>query len=278
MGRGRKLPARCFLRPMKVGYFQFNPIFGEVTRNLDHVSERLARAECDLLVLPELFTSGYQFVSTDEARAPAEEVPGGPTTTRLMQIAADRRMHLVAGLAERAGDRIYNSAVLVGPKGLIGVYRKMHLFFEETLFFAPGDTGFPVFDIGAARVGLMVCFDWYYPESARTLALKGADIIAHPSNLVLPNCPDSMVTRCLENRVFAVTCNRIGSEERGGKKKLTYIGNSEVVAPDGKIIQRAKADQEEVSIMEIDPLQARDKKLNPYNDLLAGRQPDLYSS
>lgn len=262
---------------MRVGYFQFNPTFGEIKRNLDAVSERLAGAECDLLVLPELFNSGYQFVSADEARTLAEEVPGGPTTTRLIQIAADRCMHLVAGLAERVGDRIYNSAVLVGPKGLIGVYRKTHLFFEETLFFAPGDTGFPVYDIGPARVGLMVCFDWYYPESARTLALKGADIIAHPSNLVLPNCPDSMVTRCLENRVFAVTCNRIGSEERGGKKKLAYIGNSEVVAPDGKIIQRAKADQEELAIVEIDPLEARNKKLNPYNDLLAGRRPELYS-
>ena len=263
---------------MKVGYFQFDPIFGEVARNLDCVSERLAKAECDLLVLPELFNSGYQFVSTDEAHALAEAVPGGPTTTRLIQIAAERRMHLVAGLAERAGDRVYNSALLVGPKGLVGVYRKTHLFFEETLFFAPGDTGFPVYDIGSARVGLMVCFDWYYPESARTLALKGADIIAHPSNLVLPNCPDSMVTRCLENRVFAVTCNRIGSEERGGKKKLTYIGNSEVVSPKGEIIRRAKPDQEELTIVEIDPLLARDKKLNPYNDLLAGRRPEFYSS
>ena len=263
---------------MKVGYYQFNPAFGEVMRNLDVVGKRLANVECDLLVLPELFNSGYQFVSTDEAQALAEDVPGGPTTTRLIQIAADRRMHLVAGVAERVGNQVYNSAVLVGPAGFIGVYRKTHLFFEETLFFAPGDTGFSVYDIGSARVGLMVCFDWYYPESARTLALKGADIIAHPSNLVLPNCPDSMVTRCLENRVFAVTCNRIGSEERGGKKKLTYIGNSEVVTPKGEIIQRAKADQEELTIVEIDPLEARNKKLNPYNDLLAGRRPEFYSS
>jgi predicted amidohydrolase len=263
---------------MKVGYFQFNPVFGEVKRNLDYVSERLSKAECDLLVLPELFNTGYQFVSTEEAGALAEEIPDGPTTSRLMQLAAEHGLHLVAGLAERAGNLLYNSAVLVGPKGLTGVYRKTHLFFEETLFFAPGDTGFPVYDVGPARVGLMVCFDWYYPESARTLALKGADIIAHPSNLVLPNCPDSMVTRCLENRVFAVTCNRIGSEERGGKKKLTYIGSSEVVAPDGKIIQRAKADQEELAIVEIDPLEARDKKLNPYNDLLAGRRPEFYST
>ncbi|HEV8243060.1 MAG TPA: nitrilase-related carbon-nitrogen hydrolase [Nitrospirales bacterium] len=263
---------------MKVGYFQYDPKFGEVKRNLDYVSERLAQTQCDLVVLPELFNTGYQFISTDEVQTLAEKIPGGPTTARLIQLAADRRMHLVAGLAELAGDRFYNSAILVGPKGFVGVYRKTHLFFEETLFFAPGDTGFPVFDIGTARVGLMVCFDWFYPESARTLALKGADIIAHPSNLVLPHCPDSMVTRCLENHVFAVTCNRIGSEERGGKKKLTYIGNSEVVSPNGKIIQRAKPDQEELAIVEINPLDARDKKINPYNDLLAARRPEFYST
>ena len=263
---------------MKVGYFQFDPKFGEVKRNLDYVSERLAHTECDLMVLPELFNTGYQFVSVDEAKVLAEGIPGGPTTARLLQLAADCRMHLVAGLAERSGDRLYNSAVLVGPKGVIGVYRKTHLFFEETLFFAPGDTGFPVFDIGPARVGLMVCFDWFYPESARTLALKGADVIAHPSNLVLPHCPDSMVTRCLENRVFAVTCNRVGWEERGGKKRLTYIGNSEVVTPKGEIFHRAKPDRDELAIVEIDPLEARDKKINPYNDLLPSRRPELYST
>ena len=93
-----------------------------------------------------------------------------------------------------------------------------------------------MYDIGLARIGLMVCFDWFYPESVRTLALKGADIVAHPSNLVLPHCPDAMITRCLENRVFAVTCNRIGSEERGGKEKLSYIGTSEIVSPTGKIL------------------------------------------
>src|SRR2546428_13898516 len=230
------------------------------------------------MVLPELFNTGYQFVSVDEVRALAEEIPGGPTTERLRKLAAERRMHLVAGLAERAGNRLYNSAVLVGPARLIGVYRKTHLFFEENLFFSPGDTGFPVFDIGPARVGLMVCFDWFYPESARTLALKGADIIAHPSNLVLPHCPDAMVTRCLENRVFAVTCNRIGSEERAGKTRLTYIGNSEVVNPADNILRRAAGNQVDLSVVEIDPSEAREKRITPFNDLLAARRPEHYSS
>ena len=261
---------------MRVGFYQYEPQFGQVARNLAAVAAALEQAEADLIVLPELFASGYQFVSQDEVMQLAEPVPDGPTTRRLVEIAKRRRMHLVAGLPERAGDRCYNSAVVVGPSGFIGCYRKTHLFFEETLFFTPGDTGFQVWDIGPAKLGVMICFDWYYPEAARTLALKGAEIICHPSNLVLPNCPDSMPVRCLENRVFAVTCNRTGSEVRGGKDQLTFIGNSEVVAPGGAILHRAPRDQEELCIVEIDPADARNKALTPYNDLLRDRRESLY--
>ncbi|HKW85526.1 MAG TPA: nitrilase-related carbon-nitrogen hydrolase, partial [Nitrospiraceae bacterium] len=171
-----------------------------------------------------------------------------------------------------------NSAVLVSPSGLLGVYRKAHLFYEETLFFSPGETGFQVWDIGSAKVGVMICFDWFYPEAARTLALKGAEILCHPSNLVLPHCPDAMVTRCLENRVFCITANRIGFEERGGKDRLTYIGNSEIVTPRGRILHRAPLDQEQLTILEIDPTEARNKSLNPYNDLLRDRRKHLYEA
>lgn len=262
---------------MRVGFLQFDPIFGEVKSNLDRISDRLSRETCDLMVLPELFASGYQFVSETEVRALAEPVPDGPTTQRLVEIARERNMYLAAGLPERAADGCYNSAVLVGPQGFIGLYRKTHLFFEETLWFRPGDTGFQVWDLGVAKVGLMVCFDWYYPESARTLALRGAEIICHPSNLVLPHCPDAMVTRCLENRVFAITANRIGTEARGGKPPLTFIGSSEVVTPRGKIVQRASRDREEVTVVEIDPEEAADKVLNSYNDLLKDRRVELYN-
>ncbi len=261
---------------MKVGYFQFDALFGEVKRNLDRVAQRLERVDCDVMVLPELFASGYQFVSREEVAELAEPIPDGPTTQRLVEIARARRMHLVAGLPERGQDGCYNSAVVVGPGGVLGVYRKTHLFFEETLFFKPGDTGFRVWDLPGAKVGVMICFDWYYPEAARTLALQGADIICHPSNLVLPNCPDSMPTRCLENRVFAITANRIGVEARGGKPPLTFIGNSEVVSPKGQILQRAPREQEEVAVVEIDPAAARNKHLTPYNDLLADRRPEFY--
>jgi predicted amidohydrolase len=203
-------------------------------------------------------------------------VPEGETTKRLTEVAARRGMTIVAGLPERAGAHCFNSAVVVGPKGFIGCYRKTHLFFEETLFFTPGDSGFQVWDTGLAKVGVMICFDWYYPEAARTLSLQGADIIAHPSNLVLPHCPDSMVTRCLENRVLSVTANRIGSEARGGKDRLTFIGMSEVVSPRGLILHRAPPDGEELTVVEIEPADARIKALNAYNDLLRDRRPALY--
>ncbi|HQY59309.1 MAG: nitrilase-related carbon-nitrogen hydrolase [Nitrospira sp.] len=261
---------------MRVGYFQFDPVFGAVARNLDHVSARLGQVDADLIVLPELFATGYQFVSQEEVFQLAEPVPDGATTKRLADMAARRGMTIVAGLPELDGRRCFNSAVVVGPNGFIGCYRKTHLFFEETLWFTPGDSGFQVWDIGMAKVGVMICFDWYYPESARTLALQGAEIIAHPSNLVLPHCPDSMVTRCLENRVFSVTANRIGSEARGGKERLTFIGMSEVVGPRGRILHRAPRETEDLTIVEIDPAEARIKALNDYNDLLRDRRPALY--
>lgn len=261
---------------MRVGLYQFDPQFGEVAKNLEIVTAKLEQAYADLIVLPELFASGYQFLSQEEAQRLAEPIPDGPTTKRLLAIAKRKRMVIVAGVPERSGTHCYNSAVVVGPSGFIGCYRKTHLFDEETQFFTPGDSGFLVWDIGPAKIGIMICFDWYYPEAARTLAMQGADIICHPSNLVLPNCPDSMPVRCLENRVFAVTCNRIGSEARGGKERLTYIGQSEVVTPKGVIQHRASHDQEELIIVEIDPAQARNKSLNRYNDLLRDRRTSLY--
>ena len=146
---------------MRVGYLQFDPVFGEVARNLDHVTAQLEKVETDLIVLPELFATGYQFVSQEEVFQLAEPVPDGATTKRLADIAARLGMTIVAGLPERDGGRCFNSAVVVGPKGFIGCYRKTHLFFEETLWFTPGDSGFHVWDIGPAKVGVMICFDWY---------------------------------------------------------------------------------------------------------------------
>lgn len=261
---------------MNVGYFQFSPKFGGTQRNLETLLEAIAAFQGHLLVFPELALSGYQFLSKEEAWDLAEDIPSGMVCQRLIQAIRGRSLYVVVGLAERDRDAVYNSAVLIGPKGYIGTYRKTHLFFEETLWFSPGNTGFPVWDIDMAKVGLLVCFDWFYPEAARTLALKGVDILCHPSNLVLPYCPDAMVTRCLENHVFAITANRIGREQRGDKPALSFIGLSEIVAPNGEILCRASKNDQELFMCEIDVTQARDKRINPYNDLLKDRRPEWY--
>lgn len=261
---------------MKSGFIQTNPVFGNIPVNVERATECIAAADADLVVLPELFNTGYQFISKDETSELSEKIPAGFTTQRLIALSRERGVYIVAGIAERAGERCYNSAVLTGPEGFLGVYRKTHLFFEEKLWFSPGDTGFRVWKTPIGAIGIMVCFDWFFPESARTLALMGADIIAHPSNLVLPFCPDAMVTRCLENRVFAVTANRTGTEERGGRGALTFIGRSGIISPRGEILCRASDDREESAVVEIDPAVARDKDLNPYNNFFADRRPDLY--
>lgn len=261
---------------MRVGLFQFDPSFGDRDRNVEHVLKALAGIQAELVVLPELFDTGYQFTTKAEAHELAEEIPGGKSSTRLVGFCRDTGVFIVAGMAERVGAKTFNSAALFGPDGHVGTYRKTHLFYEEKLWFEPGDTGFKVYDIGGVKLGLMVCFDWIFPESARTLALMGADIICHPSNLVLPYCPDAMPYRCLENRVFAITCNRTGFEERGGKERLTFIGKSEIVSPKGEILERASDIEDALIVVDIDPLQARDKQLNRYNDLLGDRRPEMY--
>lgn len=264
---------------IRVGFYQFKPVFGEISRNVEMVLKRLNkidREEADLIVLPELFNSGYQFVSRREVSELSEVIPGGFTTRRLCEIAREKKLWLVAGIPERAGKVAYNSSVLIGPGGYEATYRKTHLFYEEKLWFKPGANRYRSHDIGKARIGMMICFDWLFPEVARSLALAGAEIICHPANLVLPYCPDAMVTRCIENRVFAITANRIGSEERGGRERLTYIGQSEIVDPQGRILFRAPRNQEALKILEINPREARHKTLNRYNNLFRDRRTDLY--
>ena len=262
---------------MRVGFVQNNPFFASVQDNLNRVDELLNGHNADLFVLPELFATGYQFKDRKEARSLAELVPGGVTTSMLTSISKTTNTYIIAGLAEIDGDQIYNSAVVTGPEGYIGKYRKLHLFDTEKNCFQQGNLPLQVFDIAGAKVGVMICFDWRFPETARTLALMGADLIAHPSNLVLTHCPQAMITRCLENRIFAVTADRVGTEKRlEGEETLNFMGQSQVVDPNGNILIRASMTDEEVHVVHLDLNQARNKSLNSHNHIFNDRRTDLY--
>lgn len=261
---------------MLAGIYQNNPLFGETKKNLEQAINSMESVKADLMVLPELFATGYQFTSISELEGLAEEIPDGPTSDALIGYARNNNLYIVFGIAERDNDKFYNSAALVGPDGLVGLYRKSHLFYEEKLFFTPGDTGFNVYDIGSARVGIMICYDWWFPEAARTLALKGADIICHPANLVLTGCHRAMTTRSLENAVYSVTANRIGAEARGGKPELKFTGKSQIVDPKGEIIISLEGDKEGIANIDIDVERARDKAITSLNDRFDDRRPELY--
>jgi len=237
----------------------------------------LLRADsADLWVLPEFFATGYQFASREEAAALAEPVPDGPTTDALIAFCRDANCFVAAGLPEARDGVLYNAAVLIGPEGFLSSYRKIHLFGDESLYFAPGDRPFSVVDIGCARIGLMICFDHLFPESARSLALLGADIILHPANLILPDLAQrTMTVRALENGLFTATANRVGEEARSDTF-LRYTGQSQVISPRGEILVRLSPDQSETAVVDIDPTAARAKRITSRNDKLADRRPDLY--
>lgn len=275
---------------MRVGFVQFTPQLGprpaQRTRiNLASVERLLeaARPDADLMVLPELFATGYFFREAAEPAELAERAGDGPTTDALRRWAQRWGGTWVAGFVERGagpeGDARWNSAIVAPPDGEIGVYRKVHLFYEEQRWFAPGDLGFPTFPLrardGDTRFGVMICYDWRFPEAARALALGGAEVIAQPANLVHPHCQEAMRTRSLENGVFSVTANR-GGEESNARETLRFTGGSQIVGPDGRVLARAADGADRVEIVTIDLARARDKRITQRNDIIRDRRPDQY--
>lgn len=260
---------------MKVGYVQFAPVFGNIRANVEKARHMIDDTTADLLVLPELFNTGYYITDFKELPNLAEKIPDGFTCQQLSEAAREWRIYIVAGILEEDNGLYYNSAALIGEEGYIDHYRKIHLFDEEKLYFAPGDKPMQVYDIGKAKIGIMICYDWVYPEVMRSLALLGADVICHPSALVLPYCPKVMPSRCFENHVFAITSNRWGKDVKGDKS-VSFIGQSQVVSPEGKVLKRAEKQGDFVDIVFIDPKEARNKKVREHNDLFEDRRPEMY--
>ena len=267
---------------MRVAVAQMEPKLAEKERNLDACFARLeeaAAAGAELLVLPEMAVPGYMFDSAEEAMPYAEEIPG-PSTEAFERECARLGMHAVCGLLERDGDTLHNSAILVGPDGLIGSYRKTHLpFLGVDRFVVPGDE-LNVYDTPLGRIGVIICYDLRFPEVTRTLALKGADIVCLPTNFPMAAKVQTeliTVARAAENRVYLVTANRVGKERTG-----EFCGWSQIVDPYGKRLAEAGETEEALLVADVDVEKARDKDYvvpGEYELYLFGhRRPELYGA
>ncbi|MBN1580312.1 MAG: acyltransferase [Anaerolineae bacterium] len=261
---------------LRIGFYQFYPAFARVHDNLEHVIRALEHADADLIVLPELAFTGYSFRDRVELAYLAEEPHTSSTVDSLVALCRARDFYLVTGFAEKCADKYFNSALLIGPHGLVHTYRKLHLFGTELDYFDRGDIPLQVHQVRGVGVGMMICFDWIFPEVTRILALKGADVICHPANLVLTYCQQTMLARCIENMVFAVTANRYGIEKRP-HSELVFTGQSQIVAPKGTPVYQSRPDQDDLYVAQIDPALARTKTITPQNDVLADRRPEFYS-
>ncbi|RLE64126.1 MAG: carbon-nitrogen hydrolase family protein [Thermoprotei archaeon] len=239
----------------KIALAQIKNIPASKKRNIEKIEKTLleaAKKECDLVIFPELSVTGY--VLKDLVYSLAEEIPG-PSTEKLQNLANDYGVYIIAGLPER-GERhlIYNSAVLIGPEGLLGIYRKKHLptygLFEEGRYFTPWMKDIEVFETPVGKIGILICFDLFFPELARILTIKGAEIIA-----VLSAAPDIsrqffetfVHARALENTVFVAYVNMVGFYDGVG-----FFGGSHLRGPLGQLISHAKLYEEDLVIADVD--------------------------
>lgn len=235
----------------------------------------LSKVDADLVVLPELFDTGYAFVSRREALNLASPVDKCQSVFELKKMARSKKMAIVAGIAEKDGGRLYNSAITILPDGRKRVYRKIHLFYREKYIFDPGNFPLETVKFRGGKIGVMICFDWIFPELTRSLALMGAQIICHPSNLVLPYCQHAMVTRCIENRIYCITCNRVGKEERHGSS-YHFTGISRIISPSGTVLAEGGKVKEQIKAVDIDLKAANNKKVTSLNDLFEDRRREFY--
>ena len=270
---------------IRVACLQMEPHVGDkagnVARSLQLI-ERAAEAGARLAVLPELTSSGYVFATRAEAFSLAEPVPGGPTTDAWMDAARRHGVVIVAGICERDGEALYNAAVVVGPDGFIGKYRKNHLWGAENLFFEPGNLGIPVFRIDAGRIACAICYDIWFPETFRLAALQGADMLCVPTNWVpMPAQPENLpvmanilsMSGAHSNSMFVAAADRVGVE-RG----QPFLGNSLIVNHTGwPLAGPAGADTEAMLVANVHLADARRKRtLTEFNQLLRDRRIDLY--
>jgi 5-aminopentanamidase len=254
----------------------------DTTTNLETIRIGLHRASklgARLIVFPECALTGSGFASKEEALPHAQPLPG-PATEVLARDCRQLGVFTIVGLLER-GDKgeLFNSCLLVGPEGYLGSYRKIHLpFMGIDRFATPGDRPFAVHDLEGLRVGINICYDGSFPESARVLTVLGADLVVLPTNWptgALGTVPLSQA-RAMENHIFYAAVNRVG-EERG----FRFIGRSRLVDCDGAVLAEGRPDSADIIVAEIDPLVARQKRVIKVPgqhevDRVGDRRPEMY--
>lgn len=268
---------------MRIACVQTEPIIAEKARNVARsvqLVERAADDGAELIVLPELVNTGYVFASPEEAASLAEPVPDGPTVQAWIAVAGRRGVHIVAGIAEADGGELFNSAVLVGPDGLVGRFRKVHLWHDEKSIFAGGNLGFPVYPTPLGRIGMAICYDGWFPETYRLLALNGADIVCVPTNWVpMPGQPadrqamaNTLAMAAAHSNGLIVACaDRIGVE-RG----QPFEGQSLIVDRSGwPLAGPASRDREELLFADVTV--ASRQRVGVNNDVLGDRRTDVYA-
>lgn len=267
---------------MKIAGVQMDVQLKEVSRNVEKMISSLRQTAAQgaaLTIFPECAATGYCFESLEEARPFAEPIPG-PITQHLSAACAETGTFAVFGLLECEDDAVYNAAVLIGPQGVVGSYRKVHLpFLGVDQFVSYGNRPFAVHNAGEVKIGMNICYDGAFPEAARCLTILGADLIALPTNWPAgAQCmaEHTINTRAMENGVYFAAVNRVGTE-RG----FRFIGRSRICNPAGKTVAVGSPEGEEILWAEIDPQQARHKRVSrePGKDALdrlADRRPDMY--
>jgi len=264
---------------------QMEPRIGRKAENVARsiqLIEQAAASGATVVVLPELCNSGYVFESRQEAFSLGESIPDGASASAWEEASRRLGIYVVAGIAERVEDKLYNSAVLVGPKGHIGTYRKLHLWGDEHLFFESGNLGLPVFHTEIGRLAAIICYDGWFPEVYRLLAMQGADIVCMPTNWV--PMPGQSVDRAPMANVLAmanahinglniVCANRVGTE-----RTQPFIGQSVIVGAQGwPLAGPASVDDEEILFARINlKTSRRARHLNEFNDVLRDRRDDIY--